>query len=921
MKFIKNKMPELVSALVLKRPKLIIAAFAVAVVLSIVAAGRIEIITQTEDMLPAHLPVAQQYNEVLDTFHSTGSIIVTVENASRAEKIAAAHRLEELVRAHHDLPDYLNSVELRADREFLGEWALLLQDADDIAELEDAFAELNILPFLRAMNDSFEDTFLDGDGEQEFATNEDEWAGLALYNRIEILMNELHAYVQNPESRSSEEWGEALAEAAAFGELYNLSPDGDMLIVSMRPNFSYEDFDKVSYVTTEVREIVQVVGAEFPELRFGVGGDIPLQHDRHAAIEADLLLPTLFALVLIVLFFLVSFDRIRSIAFAVISLVVGIIITTGVIGMTTARLDILSNVFAVILLGLGIDFGIHMVSNFDDFRRKGFSVGDALSMTLEKSGVAIVMGGITTAVAFFSLTISSSMIISNFGYVAGVGVLVVLLTTTLLLPALLVAFGRQAPARERRYVIRYEFLRDFGAFVSRRRVPVIAAALVLTVLLATQIPNNRPEYDILNMMPRNAESVGVTRSIIDRMEVSPFPSYIVVDNPDEAHRLAERAREERLVSRALSLRDYIATDEEQAQRLSEIARLRGNIGTYDPNYSYDSAAFEDLLYEIQRLEWNLIEIADLTVAGLGDGNRIQRKRNAMIREIFGAEVGEPGAEVFQNLIATLEGEPQRNAALLSSLEPHFAGTLSGIVERMVSPERPITVADLPHNTRSGLVNESGDRFLVTVVGTAETQQEGIMLEYDERMAEIMPGFTGYVPLAVMLTRETFEDGGRAAIYAGGAVFLIMLILFRSLKHTLFAFGGLAVAIIWMFGLIPLLGIQLNMMAAVVFPLIVGIGTDFAMHMLHRFHKEGRIDYVLRYSGKAILLSSITTMIGFGSLALVGEIVAIAALGLLLFIGIGCCMLASLTFIPAFLAFGEENTHTFQEEYHEVHSSN
>jgi len=97
--------------------------------------------------------------------------------------------------------------------------------------------------------------------------------------------------------------------------------------------------------------------------------------------------------------------------------------------------------------------------------------------------------------------------------------------------------------------------------------------------------------------------------------------------------------------------------------------------------------------------------------------------------------------------------------------------------------------------------------------------------------------------------------------------------------------------------------------AVVFPLLIGIGTDFAMHILHRYeHEGGNIVSTLRYTGKAVLLSSVTTMLGFGSLALMGEVGAVAALGTLLFVGIAACLVATVVGLPAFLGLRRPPQH-------------
>ncbi|TVQ37619.1 MAG: hypothetical protein EA384_11335 [Spirochaetaceae bacterium] len=155
-----------------------------------------------------------------------------------------------------------------------------------------------------------------------------------------------------------------------------------------------------------------------------------------------------------------------------------------------------------------------------------------------------------------------------------------------------------------------------------------------------------------------------------------------------------------------------------------------------------------------------------------------------------------------------------------------------------------------------------------------------------------------------LVTEIFSEATRAGIYVAAVVFVLLLIIFRRMTHVILAFVMVVLGILWMFGLLPLTGTQLGLTAGLVFPLLIGIGTDDAMHILHRYkHEGGRIVPAIRYSGKAVLLTTVTTMLAFGSLAVVGEMATIAAIGWLLFVGLGTCFLATVILLPACLTIG------------------
>ncbi|MFP4115125.1 MAG: MMPL family transporter [Spirochaetota bacterium] len=127
--------------------------------------------------------------------------------------------------------------------------------------------------------------------------------------------------------------------------------------------------------------------------------------------------------------------------------------------------------------------------------------------------------------------------------------------------------------------------------------------------------------------------------------------------------------------------------------------------------------------------------------------------------------------------------------------------------------------------------------------------------------------------------------------------IILLLVFRNLRHALLALVNLAVGIVWMIGAYTLFG-DMNLINVLAIPLIVGIGIDYGVHIIHALRHGGSMDEVLATTGRAILLSAMTTMIGFGSLALLGTFRGIATLGTILFLGSATALLSSLVIIPA-----------------------
>ena len=145
-----------------------------------------------------------------------------------------------------------------------------------------------------------------------------------------------------------------------------------------------------------------------------------------------------------------------------------------------------------------------------------------------------------------------------------------------------------------------------------------------------------------------------------------------------------------------------------------------------------------------------------------------------------------------------------------------------------------------------------------------------------------------------------KDATRAIIVVLVTVFLVLVVAFRKLKHTLVVMAPVVVGMIWMLGLMAALDIRLNIFNMVVLPTVLGIGIDNGIHIFHRYREEGgRVFHVVRTTGGAAFLTTLTTMLGFAG-TLTASNQGLQSLGLVACLGLGCCMVSSLTVFPAIL---------------------
>jgi hypothetical protein len=894
---------ETIVDIVIRYHKIIPVIAIVLLVLSAIAAQNIRVTTRMEDMLPYDNPQVQSIHEIDEAFNSGMSLMITVEGHDKKRMIEAAEAFAAAVRGNPEAMQYVKAINLKMDREFIRKWGLMLQEAEDLEESRDTFSELNLLPFLTSLNDSFERTYTGSEAEEEISTHRQESEAVVMLNQLESFFVLLREYLEDPGETEAATTGKRLAETFLHGDLYGFSPDNSMLLFSILPNFSVDDIQKMIDMTAVVKEIRRDIQRQFPEVEVAYTGEVAVGADEQEAMGFDLLVPALVALGVILLLFIFSFNPIRSVVFALVVLIFGILYTYGLLGITFEEINMLTSFMAVMLIGLGIDYGIQLVTNYTTYRASGLEPEKALRNMYVRSGMGTFLAALTTAVGFFVMAATGSKALAEFGVLAGIGIICCFLALFFILPSVLYWFVKEDPSRGRLPKVEYRFLARLGQSTFRHRWVTMAVGLVVSGGLLAASFLNRMEYDMMKLEPAHMTSIKTYNKVLEKFDINIMSAMAVADSVEEARQLQEALESEPLIAEVSSVARFIPSDSEQAARLVEIRKIRNMGSRYVAAYAYTTRRVEELTYQIQRLEWNVIEIGDLSVAGLGENNTIVEKRDSMIREIFGAEVGEPGAEVFQKVIEVIEGDPEAAARALQELDRSFAAAMNEIVTAMARVDRKIRLRDLPEQYAKQYLEEGGSRNLVFAypVESATVDKEG-MLRFNKRMDQISPKITGWVPVVVSWTEDVESGSKKAAVFIFLVVFAVMVITFRSFRYAILAAVPLLAGMIWMLGIYPLLGLKLNTINIAVIPLVIGMGIDFGIHIVHRFRVEKDLETVYLFTGKAVFLSALTTMIGFGSLALIGSFPSIASIGAILFLGIATCLIATMVLLPALLSF-------------------
>jgi hopanoid biosynthesis associated RND transporter like protein HpnN len=661
---------------------------------------------------------------------------------------------------------------------------------------------------------------------------------------------------------------------------YFFSGDGTLAFLLTRPVQEQGSFVAAKKSVAKLRDIVTNLKPVFPELQFGLTGLPVLETDEMAAAQADTQMASWLAIAGVTLLFFAVYRGIAYPLLTVGTLLIGTAWAMGWLTLTVGHLNILSATFAVMLIGMG-DYGVLWVMRYEQARRLGASVRSALLHTTTHVAIGNLTAASTLALAFFAAMFADFQAVAELGWIAGCGVLLCALACFTVLPALLMIFDRrrQPIAATLPITIHAGWL----PALSGRARAVVVTGLGVTVLMALCAYRVVYDHNLLHLQARDLDSVKWELTLIEHTAGASWHALSYRDTREDA--LALKARYEQLpeVSRVVEVASLVPADQERKiellrdirQRLRRLPERGALIPHARPNNRDVKSELACLIGQLQPL----VDASDQRI--LCDLRRGLQGLHDQLGNMPIAEIAE---------------------IRLQDFEQHLAGDLAENLYRLrdVSVPAPITLADVPADFRVRYIGQSG-KWLLRVFAKDCLWDFPPLEHFSKQILTVDPEATGK-PFATVEGLKAMKNGfQRAGIYAFLVIAAVLFVDFRNWRNTLIGLTPLVMGVILSLGIMGLCGLPLNPANVIAFPLILGVGVDNGVHVLHdwllrRAKGTATISYPI---GRGVLVKALTTMIGFGTLMISSER-GLASLGFILTLGVGCCMLSALVFLPAVL---------------------
>jgi predicted RND superfamily exporter protein len=598
------------------------------------------------------------------------------------------------------------------------------------------------------------------------------------------------------------------------------------------------------------------------QIRISFVGSHPEALNDARIIRNDLFNTLTTSFICVLTLFILVFRRLDAIYFVGLPLIIGILWTLGLTSLCIGRLTIVTFAFGAVLIGLGIDFAIHIYNRFIEELKISGDTFFALKTSIVETGEGILTGAITTAVAFYGLLLASFKGFQELGFVAGSGILCCLLSISLVLPALMTIRARHAHAKLIHSPLTGFGLRKVARVVLTYPRSTIALALIITTYLAFQALSVSFNED-LRALRQPSQKYLHLRDRLERHFELPSNQVIAIVSGSS-------------VQEALEKNDALYDNIEDAYDTYNILSC-DSLRTFLPSIKTQRRSQQLILsLDVDALESNL----------LSQGRKLA----------FSPETFQP---FFDRLRLLQQHARQRNFIEFASVNsPIFKRLVWKYMHRSSRGYRIVTHIYPPSGTWHKVVPTEFLNSLEKDVGNVD--------------------FTGVAIIAKELEKVVKKDLAYVVLIVTLAVLLLLIFHFRSFGRAILSLIPVLCGSLWMLGTMHILGIQMNFLNIIVVPMVIGIGVDNGIHLLQRYYaartqsavpQHGKnSDHLLitiENTGRAVVITSFTTIIGFGSLAFAG-FRGIREMGILSILGVGFCLIAALTILPAVLKICERS---------------
>jgi hopanoid biosynthesis associated RND transporter like protein HpnN len=639
--------------------------------------------------------------------------------------------------------------------------------------------------------------------------------------------------------------------------------------IEFKPVLDYNALEPGKAATDAIRQAAKDLNlsGEYGA-RVRLTGPVPIANEEYATVQDGAVVNGI-GTVLVVLVILWLALHSPKIIFAVfVNLFIGLSLTTAAGLMMVGSLNLLSIAFAVLFVGLGVDFGIQYSVRYRSERFKSNDLSAALVQAADRSAVPLSLAAMATAAGFLSFLPTDYKGISELGEIAGVGMLVAFISSITVLPALLKLLN---PPGEME-AVGYAFLAPVDHFLEKHRVVIIVGTLLVALAGLPLLYFLRFDFNPINLRSPKVESIATFLDLRSDPNTGANAINVMTNSEDDAKKI--RAKLEKLpeVLRVMSLDSFVPED--QPAKLNLIAQGAKVLKpALNPDSIDEPPSDEENVEALKGTAASLGKVA-------GDGNG-------------------PGAVASRRLAEALSKLAQSDRATRDKTQAIFVRPLKIVLEQLKNSleAQPVTLNDLPPELVKAWQTKDGLQR-IEALPRGDPNDNDTLRKFAAAVLAAEPTAIGG-PVSILKSGDTVV---KAFIHAGITALLVISFLLwlalRRITDVLLTLVPLLVAGAVTLEICVLIGMPLNFANIVALPLLLGVGVAFKIYYVTAW-RSGRTNLLQSSLTRAIFFSAMTTATAFGSLWLSSH-PGTASMGKLLALSLLTTLAAVLLFQPALM---------------------
>jgi len=643
---------------------------------------------------------------------------------------------------------------------------------------------------------------------------------------------------------------------------------GQYRFVLVQPRLNYGTLEPGGAATLAMRAAAAKLPAvEAGRARVRITGDVALSDEEFASVAQGAEVGTIGSVILVILWLFLAVRSWRLIVPIVLTLICGLLVTTGFAGIFVGTLNLISVAFAILFVGLAVDFAIQFSVRFREVRREEPDIVPAMRETARRVAIQVLVAAAATAAGFLAFVPTDFRGVAELGLIAGLGMVFAFLGTVTFLPAALTLMR----PRQDRGEIGFTWARRLDPLVVRARWPMLGAFGALALAGVLLLPHLAFDSNPLDTKNPNTEAMHTLRDLMSSPLTNPYSIDLLEPDAPAASAIAARLRPLPTVAQVITLSSFVPGD--QQAKLAMIADAQDILA---PTLSATPSAAP-------------VTASDLRLA-------IKSALAQIDAALPKLPAGGPLALIGDDLKALQTAPDSLLLAANAALTRFLPLELQRLREALTAG--PVTLASLPPElTRDWRLADGRTRVQVLPKITEDTSRG--LHHFVNQVEKVAPDAGGSA-VTIVATSDTILHAFRsAAIGALIAIAVILLLALRRLLDVALVLAPLLLGSLLTVVVMVVLPLPLNFANIIALPLLLGVGVSFNIYFVMNW-RAGQRRPLGSATARAVVFSAFTTGTAFGSLALSAH-PGTASMGKLLLLSLFCTLVATLAFVPALLA--------------------